>query len=160
MRNEKNAILVCIVDCIVGIIENLLRYFNVYAFTQVAIYGKSYCEAAKDTWNLIQSHGVEAIINDNLISGVLVMGAIFSGIICGIVSSFIAGAIIPQYWITCAVLGFFIGFVMTMTAMEVVESGVATIFVCFAMDPLALRRNDEALYNKFQETYSNYLHFV
>jgi len=160
MRNEKNAILVCIADCIIGIIENLLRYFNIYAFTQVAIYGKSYCQAAKDTWSLIQSHGVEAIINDNLISGVLVMGAILSGIICAIVCSFLAVEMIPQYWITCAVLGFAIGFAMTMTAMEVVESGVATIFVCFAMDPLALKRNDEVLYNKFQETYSNYLHFV
>lgn len=29
-----------------------------YAFTQVAIYGKTYCQAAKDTWQLVKSHGV------------------------------------------------------------------------------------------------------
>jgi len=160
MRTERNEILVCIADCLIGILDNLLRYFNIYAFTQVAIYGKSYCKAAKDTWNLIQSHGVEAIINDNLISGVLTMGAVLGGVVCAAVSAIIALETVRQYWITCAVLGFAIGFAMTMTAMEVVESGVATIFVCFAMDPLALKRNDPVLYNKFQETYSNYLHFV
>jgi len=30
-----------------GIIEGLLKYFNQYAFTQVAIYGKSYCNAGR-----------------------------------------------------------------------------------------------------------------
>ena len=30
-----------------GCIEGLLRYFNQYAFTQVAIYGKSYCNAGR-----------------------------------------------------------------------------------------------------------------
>jgi len=160
LRTERNGILVCIADCIIGILDNLLRYFNIYAFTQVAIYGKSYCTAAKDTWNLIQSHGVEAIINDNLISGVLTLGAVLGGVVCAAVAGIIASTVINQYWITCAVLGFGIGFAMTMTTMEVVESGVATIFVCFAMDPLALQRNDPVLYTKFQDTYSNYLHFV
>ena len=29
-----------------------------YAFTQVAIYGKTYCRAAKDTWQLCKDRGV------------------------------------------------------------------------------------------------------
>ena len=33
--------------CSLGCIEGLLRYFNQYAFTQVAIYGKSYCNAGR-----------------------------------------------------------------------------------------------------------------
>ncbi|RUS12905.1 plasma-membrane choline transporter-domain-containing protein, partial [Endogone sp. FLAS-F59071] len=42
------------------------EYFNYYAYTQVAIYGKDFCTAAKDTWTLIKDRGIEAIINDNL----------------------------------------------------------------------------------------------
>jgi hypothetical protein len=34
---------------------------------QVAIYGKTYCRAAKDTWHLVHSHGIQAIVNDNII---------------------------------------------------------------------------------------------
>jgi len=154
MRTERNQLLVCVADCIIGVIDNLIRYFNMYAFTQVAIYGKSYCKAASDTWSLFQSHGFEAIVNDNLISGVLLMGALLGGIVCSVVSGVISLEVVREYWITCAILGFALGFVITMTTMEVVESGVATIFVCFAMDPSALQRNDPILYNKFHETYN------
>jgi len=74
---------------LVDIIESLLQYFNFYAYTQVAIYGKSFRESAKDTWKLIKDRGVEAIINDSLISNVLVMGAILVGIITALLSFFV-----------------------------------------------------------------------
>src|SRR3954453_15207916 len=48
------------------------------------MFGKSYCNAAKDTWRLIKDRGVEAIINDNLIGNVLSMGAIFIGALCAL----------------------------------------------------------------------------
>jgi hypothetical protein len=54
--------------------EALLEYFNHYAFTQVAIYGKDFCTAAKDTWNLVKQRGMDAVINDNLIGNVLSSG--------------------------------------------------------------------------------------
>jgi hypothetical protein len=58
-------------------IENLVQYFNIYAYTQVAIYGKDYCTAAKATWNLVKRRGIDAIINDNLIGIVIFMGGMF-----------------------------------------------------------------------------------
>jgi len=158
-RNERNGLLVLIVDCLIGWIDSLVQYFNVYAFTQVAIYGKTYCRAAKDTWALVKSHGIEAIINDNLISGVLTMGCFLGGIFTAIFGGIIGRLIVEQYWGTCAVAGFIIGFVMLLMTMEVINSGVACIFVCFASDPEALRRNDPNLYNAFKATYSNYLDF-
>lgn len=51
-------------ECIISCIEDLVEYFNQYAFTQVAIYGKDYCTAAKATWELVKTKGVDAIIND------------------------------------------------------------------------------------------------
>jgi len=128
-----------------------------YAFTQVAIYGKSYCQAAKDTWALVKSHGVDAIINDNLISGVLLMGSIMGGIVSAIVGGLVALAIARDWWIALAVICFLIGMSLVMLTMEVVESGVATIFVCFAMDPQALNRNAPDLYRTFTETYHGLL---
>jgi hypothetical protein len=46
---------------------------------------------------------------------------------------------------------------MVFQIMESVESGVATIFVAFAEDPLALQRNDPNLYNLFISTYGGQL---
>jgi hypothetical protein len=43
-----------------------------------------------------------------------------------------------------------------MLTMEVVESGVCTLFVSFAMDPEALRRNDPHLHQKFLDTYGSH----
>jgi len=152
-RQNDNIIAYC-ADCILGILDSLIQYFNMYAFTQVAIYGKTFCQAAKDTWSLIHSHGIEAIVNDNLVSPVLFMSAFIGGCATGIVAGVMGFVLLQQYWIACAVTGFIIGFMLLIMVTEVVESGVATIFVCFAMDPEALRRNDEFLYSKFRDTYN------
>jgi hypothetical protein len=52
----------------VSVIESYIEFLNEYAFAQVAIYGKDYCQAAHDTWELIKARGVDLIINDDLIS--------------------------------------------------------------------------------------------
>jgi hypothetical protein len=47
-NNDNNiglVILCCCIKCLLSCIEELLEYFNKYAFTQVAIYGKDYCTA-------------------------------------------------------------------------------------------------------------------
>jgi hypothetical protein len=43
--NAGLAILCCCLKCLLACIEDILEYFNKYAFTQVAIYGKDYCTA-------------------------------------------------------------------------------------------------------------------
>merc|ERR1711916_133773 len=60
-RAHRNEFFIACVDCLLGCIENLVRYFNTYAFTQVAVYGKDYITAAKDTWSLFLSHGFDII---------------------------------------------------------------------------------------------------
>jgi len=159
-KSKNNNLLTCLLACIVSCLESLIRYFNMYAFTQVAIYGKTYCEAAKDTWELIKSHGIQAIINDNLISNVLLLGAFLGGAITALTGGIIGYAWASEYWVGLAVTGFIIGFVMSMLTMEVVESGVTCIFVCFAMDPAALKRADPFLYQKFSDTYGHHFSFA
>jgi hypothetical protein len=61
-----------------------MQYFNHYAFVVVAIYGKSFWEAAKEIFELLNSSGVYAIVNDNIIGTVLLMGSLTGAIITGI----------------------------------------------------------------------------
>jgi hypothetical protein len=78
-KDNKNAaafICLCLMECILGIIERLVEYFNQYAYVQVAMYGKPFMQAAKDTWDLVKRRGLDALINDSLIDGVLIMGGI------------------------------------------------------------------------------------
>ena len=39
---------------------------DIFAF--IALYGKSYIPAAKDAWRLLKHRGIDALVNDNLIS--------------------------------------------------------------------------------------------
>jgi hypothetical protein len=80
-------IIFCFLQCLIGLIEGLVEYFNHYAYTQIALYGKvyfpsstmliqKYLDAARDTWRLFKNRGFDAIINDLLIDNVLTMGSV------------------------------------------------------------------------------------
>ena len=48
--NLVGTILFCILGCLIGILEWAVEFLNRYAFSYIALYGKSYIAAAKDTW--------------------------------------------------------------------------------------------------------------
>lgn len=76
---------VCFVS--LGCLQGIVEYVNKYAFTQVAIYGKAFIPAAKDTWTILKDRGIVQLINDNLIGNVWAMGAIMAGV--GVVVLFV-----------------------------------------------------------------------
>ncbi|ORX91785.1 DUF580-domain-containing protein [Basidiobolus meristosporus CBS 931.73] len=149
----------CFVECLLAWIEGFIQYFNHYAFTQVAIYGKPYCQAAKDTWKLIQDRGVEAIINDNLIGNVLTMGGLLVGVITALLTYLFILVFKPavnsngSFTVIFIIFGFLIGLTLFILVAEVIESGTATTFVCLAEDPNALRQSQPELFEKIRQTY-------
>ena len=65
--------------CCLGFLDVLMRFFNDFAYTQVAMYGKSFTRASRDTWTLLVHHsGVEALVQRDLIGSALALGA-FAG---------------------------------------------------------------------------------
>jgi len=160
LRSERDSFVTCFLDCIISCIENLVRYFNQYAFCQVAIYGKTYFEAATATWNLISSSGVEAILNDNIVSGVLTMSCLIVSLAGCILSGFLGFAFFSSdpnfiFYITIfATFGFIIGFFLMNIFTTVMDSGVICTFICFAEDREVLRTHNPELYNKLIETYN------
>jgi len=157
IRNERGGILVYIADCILSCFDHLVRYFNHYAFCQVAIYGKTFCEAASSTWDLIEHAGLEAIANDNLIGGVLNMGILFGALVTGAAGAclgLVFNAFNGNDVYVMFVLGLIIGGLFMTLSLQVVDSGVACTFVCFAEDKEILRVNNPILWQRLMETYS------
>ncbi|CAG8568444.1 5610_t:CDS:2 [Acaulospora morrowiae] len=150
--NPFGAFCAACAEVIIGCIEGLLQYFNFYAYTQVAIYGKSFWQAAKDTWELIKDRGVEAIINDNLIGNVVLIGSILVGMLTALFGYLYTIIIHPSFnrdggfTALIIVLSFIIGFQMLSVIGSVILSGTATTFVCLAEDPRALERTKLNLY--------------
>jgi hypothetical protein len=159
------AILAACAVCLLGCIESLVRYFNMYAFTQVAVYGKTYCQAAKSTWELFKSHGIDIIVNDDLIGPVLSMTAFLAGLMLALLGAGWGYAVFGvheglSYFIASIVICFFVGFIECAVVMEIVQSGVAAIIVCFAEQPAALRVTKPELYEKFVSTYGPRIGFT
>jgi hypothetical protein len=153
------AFLACILLCILGCIESIAEYFNHYAFTQVAIYGKPFYQAAKDTWTMIKDRGIEAIINDNLISNVLFMGSLLIGIVTAVIAYIYVAAARPSLTADTAtlvmllIIAGLIGLTMMSVVSGVIESGVATTFVALGEDPQTLARNQPVLFEKIRQTW-------
>jgi len=149
-QNVAQAICVCCAECLLSILDRLVEYFNVYAYTQIAIYGKPYCAAATDTWQLFKHRGIDMIINDDLIGGVLFFGALISGLFTAAVGALSARyLLVESAWGLWAGIGFLVGFAMTMIVMEVVASAVCALFVCWAEDPETLQTTKYDVYSKF-----------
>lgn len=43
----------CVLGCFIGILDWAVQFINRYAFSHIALYGKSYFAAAKDTWRSV-----------------------------------------------------------------------------------------------------------
>lgn len=46
-------IALCVLQCLIGLLEWAVEFVNRYAFSHIALYGKSYFTAAKDTWRSV-----------------------------------------------------------------------------------------------------------
>ncbi|VDB96491.1 unnamed protein product [Peniophora sp. CBMAI 1063] len=152
--------LACCAECFVACIEDIVESFNRYAYIEIALYGKSYVKAAKDTWRLIKDRGVDAIINDSIVSNVLAWGALCNGLLL-MLAAFLwvhfkehesfqdnGGELIAAM-----VFAFVVGVQLEQTLASVFESGVSTIFVGLAEDPGVLAIRSPQLFGLIADRY-------
>jgi len=105
---------------------------------------------------MFENHGFMAVINDDITGTVLGIGMLLGGVLNGLLgavlsSIFFAGD--AQVLAIMVVFGFLIGLFLCAQIMEVLESGITTLFVSFVMDPHALERQSPFLYSEFKTRY-------
>merc|ERR1712065_83191 len=93
-------------------------------------FGKSYIRAAKDTWDLLKSHGVAAIWASS--------------------SSSVEGDL---SWVSALVGGAILGYILVAQVLDCPDSYITATFVSLAEDPLPLPAFDPALAAAFREDY-------
>ncbi|KAJ2223405.1 putative choline transporter, neither null mutation nor overexpression affects choline transport [Coemansia sp. RSA 1722] len=149
----------CCIDCILGCIEGIVEFFNKYAYVEIAIYGKPFVHAARDTWTLIKDRGVDALINDCLIGNVLQMGSFLCAAVVALVAWLYITITKPEYNNTGSytapiiIAAFVIAMSMFMVLLKCIDSGAATTFVCLAEDPEVMARNNPRLFALVRESY-------
>jgi len=153
-RGSRNGFVRCCLVCLLRCLDDLISFFNVYAYVHVAMYGSTYCQAARQTWALIKARGWDLLINDQLIDPVLFFGSFLVGVMTAAITALVGGAIMQvQSWGVWTVAGFLVGFAIAICAMVVVESCVATLFVAFAEDPDALARTKAQEYQALNSAF-------
>lgn len=87
-RSEQNSgcgdLCLCIFECIAKLLEDVLEYFNQWAYVFVGIYGFSYMESGKRVMELFRARGWTAIINNHLVSYVLGFTSSVVGVAVGL----------------------------------------------------------------------------
>jgi hypothetical protein len=143
-------VLACIARCIIACFKNMAEYYNRWAFVYVGIYGDSFISSGKAVCALFKNRGWTTIINDNLIQRTLTMLALAVGLVVGGIGAAIGSLdkfdSIPNASWALFGIGLVIGIFLTLILVSVVDSAVATVFVCFAESPQVFEQTHPALY--------------
>jgi len=152
------ALACCAMFCI-GCIEHMVEYFNRYAYIEIALYGKPYIEAAKDTWRLFKDRGIDALVNDSLVGMTMMWGAYVIGLLSSLFAYLYLRFTAPsynasgQYTAPVLLFAFLIGLLCSLTLSSAIEAGVSTIFVGLGEDPQVLAIRAPELFSMIAETY-------
>ncbi|KAG8917119.1 putative choline transporter, neither null mutation nor overexpression affects choline transport, partial [Tulasnella sp. 418] len=153
------AILACCAAFCLTCIQGLVEYFNRYAYIEIALYGKPYIPAAKDTWRLFKDRGIDALVNDSLVGVALTFGAYIAGLLSGLFAYIYLRYTQPdynndgQYTAPVLLFAFLIGIQCSLTLSSAIEAGVSTIFVGLAEDPQVLAQRAPALFSMIAQRY-------
>ena len=157
--NIIGTIMFCILGCIIGIIDWAVQFINRYAFSHIALYGKAYFPAAKDTWTMMKDRGIDALVNDCLVGPVISWAGIFVGLLNALFAYLYLEFTHPGYNDSrnfspvIMAFAFVIGLQICQIIMTPISSGVDTIFVAMAWDSAVMMNEHTALWNKLVQVY-------
>ncbi|KAK8006821.1 hypothetical protein PG989_000811 [Apiospora arundinis] len=157
--NILGSIMFCVLGCFIGLLDWAVQFLNRYAFSYIALYGKAYIPAAKDTWNMIKQRGVDALVNECLIGPVLSMGATFVAYACALMAYLYMVFTHPAYNAdgtytpVVVAIAFLIGLQICNIFTTPISSGIDTIFVAAAWQPEVLYREHPELYQSMVQVY-------
>lgn len=156
-ESGDGGVFLCMAECLLALLRDIIEYFNKWAFTYVGVYGYSFIEAGKNVTTLFKSRGWTTIITDTLAQSVLTLVSVGVGLVTGIICLFVAysrGMIFGNE-IGASSAAFFIGFttglVLTTTLLSLVSSAVNTVIVCYADAPSEFRLNHSKLSQDMRE---------
>ncbi|KAG6038174.1 putative choline transporter, neither null mutation nor overexpression affects choline transport [Claviceps citrina] len=153
------SLLFCILGCLVSLLEWVVQFINKYAFCHIALYGKSYLHAAKDTWHMMKDRGIDALVNDCLIGPVLSFGALLIAFLAALFAYLYITLTEQsynnegQYTVVFVAATFLMAFEVGSIFTTPIASGVDTIFVAAGWDPQVMISNHPELYQEMVALY-------
>jgi len=132
--------------CVLQCIENLVRYFNEWAYAYIGMYHKDFSTSASMVWDLLQTNGWEAVANDIFTDMVILIPPLVTGLVvaglCALVADFSlhwSG----QFIVGAAVVGGLLGLILCSLVMRLIATAQNVIFLSYL-------ENRDQFYNKHQ----------
>eukprot|EP00567_Pseudictyota_dubia_P001097 CAMPEP_0197466222 /NCGR_PEP_ID=MMETSP1175-20131217/64928_1 /TAXON_ID=1003142 /ORGANISM="Triceratium dubium, Strain CCMP147" /LENGTH=534 /DNA_ID=CAMNT_0043002253 /DNA_START=53 /DNA_END=1657 /DNA_ORIENTATION=+ len=143
--------LVCLTKCF----EDMIEYFNQWAYVYIGIYGYGYIKSGREVMKLFRERGWTSIVSDFLVSYVLnftsiLVGALTGGL--GILLDINDTVGSAGYW-DSFVVGFLIGLLVTHVMMNVIKGAVNTAIVIFADKPDEMAKNHPVMTKEMAEAW-------
>eukprot|EP00249_Psilotum_nudum_P021986 c28330_g1_i1 orf=579-2120(-) len=148
---DRNECLLCCVDFLFHLVETLVRFFNKYAYVQVAVTGKSFNHSARDAWELFQCTGVEALIAYDCSGAILLMGIVLGGLVTGSCVGVWTWFKREGQVVMVGTTAMLMGMILVGLTLVVVESAVTCLYICYAMDPSLISRWDSEFHSEISE---------
>jgi hypothetical protein len=135
--NSQNKLVVYVascLQCVLGCVEGIVRYVNKFAYVYVAMHGHSFCNAAKECFDLISRNFFSAVIMDVISGFVLFMGKLLFTAISIIMTMGIVEHLGRQLSVVTISLTGAISFVVLHIISHVIGVGINAVFVCYLED--------------------------
>lgn len=126
--------------------ESFIRTYHKFSFVHIAAYGKPFYVAAHHSWTLIESRGVEAIVDDDLTSRLLLLGG--NGWASVMTAMFITALSGSTHVVFFALACFTLCYTTLSIATQVITAVIKTLFVCFAENPGRLSQLHPLIYHR------------
>jgi len=170
--NVCGTLLLCILECLARLFEDILEYFNQYAFVFVGVYGYSYLESGRRVMELFRAKGFTTIITNSLVGYVLGFTQFAVALLTGVAGlvletlitnghststddgeSYVFGPLpaTPFAFGVSLIVGLWIVSVM----MNVVKGAVNTLIVCWADNPAVMEVQHPTLMKEMTDAWSN-----
>jgi len=157
--NVVGTVLFCMLGCVISVLDWAASFINRYAFSYISLYGKPYFAAAKATWGMMRDRGIDALVDECLVSPVLMLGATFVAYFCALLAYLYVVFTAPaynsqgQYTPVIVAFAFLIGLQIASVFTTPLASGIDTIFVSAAFDPEVMIRDHPDLYDRMVAVY-------
>lgn len=160
-RRDQDGIILCILDCCISCLQNMVEYFNKWAYIYVGLYGYSYLKAGKNVMTLFRERGWQTIITDDLISNTILLASFVSAGLTGVVGitidavkdDWLSGTFEDDAQTVAFLTAFIIGLVMSTIMLSVVASAVNAVIVLFAEAPAEFETGHPELSGEMREAW-------
>lgn len=147
--NPGNDMIICALICAVRILEwfaNEIEYwakwFNRYAYSYLALYGKPYLVSARDTFEIMKYKGIDILITDSLINSAMSLYSLLSLVLSGlgVFAAYKLGLggidhMSNEMLVIGSVGALVIAWFISSITMSVIDVGQCTTIIGLAIDP-------------------------